>query len=42
MKIVTIKNVTFGDDGLGLIAGLCVIESREHSLKIVNVIQAIT
>ena len=42
MKIVSIKNVTFGEDGLGLIAGPCVIESREHSLKIANAIQEIT
>jgi len=41
MKIVSIKNVTFGEDGLGLIAGPCVIESREHSLKIANAIQEI-
>ncbi len=42
MKIISIKNVTFGEDGLGLIAGPCVIESREHSLKIANAIQEIT
>ncbi len=42
MKIVSIKNVTFGENGLGLIAGPCVIESREHSLKIANAIQEIT
>ena len=42
MKIVSIKNVTFGEDRLGLIAGPCVIESREHSLKIANAIQEIT
>ena len=42
MKIVSIKNVTFGEDGLGFIAGPCVIESREHSLKIANAIQEIT
>ena len=42
MKIVSIKNVTYGEDGLGLIAGPCVIESREHSLKIANAIQEIT
>ena len=42
MKIISIKNVTFGENALGLIAGPCVIESREHSLKIANAIQEIT
>ena len=42
MKIVSIKNVTFGENDLGLIAGPCVIESREHSLRIANAIQEIT
>ena len=42
MKIISIKNVTFGENTLGLIAGPCVIESREHSLKIANAIQEIT
>jgi len=42
MKIVSIKNVTFGENVLGLIAGPCVIESREHSLRVANAIQEIT
>ena len=42
MKIVSIKNVTFGGNTLGLIAGPCVIESRSHSLKMANAIQEIT
>ena len=42
MNIVSIKNVPFGENTLGLIAGPCVIESREHSLRIANEIQEIT
>ncbi|MGY8763804.1 MAG: 3-deoxy-8-phosphooctulonate synthase [Fidelibacterota bacterium] len=42
MKIVSIKNVTFGGNTLGLIAGPCVIESRSHSLKMANAIQEIS
>jgi 2-dehydro-3-deoxyphosphooctonate aldolase (KDO 8-P synthase) len=42
MKIVSIENVSFGENTLGLIAGPCVIESREHSLRIANAIQEIT
>jgi 2-dehydro-3-deoxyphosphooctonate aldolase (KDO 8-P synthase) len=42
MKIVSIKNVIFGENVLGLIAGPCVIESREHSLRVANAIQEIT
>ena len=32
MKNVAVKNVTFGKDELGLIAGPCVIESLDHAL----------
>ena len=32
MKNVAIKNVIFGKDELGLIAGPCVIESLDHAL----------
>ena len=42
MKKVSIKNVTFGGDTLGLIAGPCVIESRDHALKMANAIQDIS
>lgn len=31
-KIVTVKNVSFGGDPLPVIAGPCVIESRDHAL----------
>lgn len=41
MKIVSIKNVTFGGDTLGLIAGPCVIESKDHALKMATAIQEI-
>ena len=41
MKKVSIKNVTFGGNELGLIAGPCVIESRDHALKMANAIQEI-
>jgi len=42
MNIVSIKNVTFGGKDLGLIAGPCVIESRDHTLKMATAIQDIS
>jgi len=42
MKIVSVNNVTFGDDSLGLIAGPCVIENRDHTLKMANAIKDIS
>ena len=42
MKTVTIGSVEFGGTKLGLIAGPCVIESREHALKMANSIKKIT
>ena len=42
MKIVSIGQVKFGGDALGLIAGPCVIESRDHALKMANAIQEIS
>ena len=33
MNIVSIKNKTFGDKQLGIIAGPCVIESNDHAVK---------
>ena len=42
MKRVSIKNVIFGGDTLGLIAGPCVIESREHAMVMANSIKEIS
>lgn len=42
MKIVSVNNVTFGDYSLGLIAGPCVIENRDHTLKMANAIKDIS
>jgi len=42
MKIVSIGQVKFGGEALGLIAGPCVIESRDHALKMANAIQEIS
>ena len=42
MKEVKIGNVTFSDKRLGIIAGPCVIESRDHSLRMANEIKKIS
>ena len=42
MKTVSIRNVTFGGSELGLIMGPCVIESRDHALKMANAIREIS
>ena len=42
MKKVTIGNVTYNDGLFPLIAGPCVIESRDHSLYMAEEIQKIT
>ncbi|MFL2983606.1 MAG: 3-deoxy-8-phosphooctulonate synthase [Candidatus Neomarinimicrobiota bacterium] len=42
MKNVSIKNVSFGHDGLGFILGPCVIESSDHLLKMAYGIRQIT
>ena len=42
MKEVKIGNVTFSEKHLGIIAGPCVIESRDHSLRIANEIKKIS
>ena len=42
MKEVKIGNVTFSDKHLGIIAGPCVIESRDHSLRMANEIKKIS
>ena len=42
MKKVTIGNVTYNDGLFPLIAGPCVIESRDHSLHVAEEIQKIT
>ncbi|MBN4081130.1 3-deoxy-8-phosphooctulonate synthase [Caldithrix abyssi] len=41
-KQIQVGNVVFGNDSLPLIAGPCVIESRDHSLKMAESIKAIT
>ena len=33
LKEIKVGEVIFGDNNLGIIAGPCVIENREHSLK---------
>ena len=42
MKEVKIGNVTFSDKHLGIIAGPCVIEDRDHSLRMANEIKKIS
>ena len=42
MKEVNIGNVTFSEKHLGIIAGPCVIESRDHSLRMANEIKKIS
>ena len=42
MKEVKIGNVTFSEKHLGIIAGPCVIESRDHSLRIASEIKKIS
>ena len=41
MKTISIKNVSFGQDELGFIAGPCVIESNDHALKMADAINDI-
>ena len=41
-KEVNVGNVVFGSDALPLIAGPCVIESLDHSLKMAESIRTIT
>ena len=41
-KRVNVANVEFGGDALPLIAGPCVIESRDHSLKMAESIRLVT
>ena len=41
-KKVIVGNVEFGGDALPLIAGPCVIESRDHSLKMAEAIRLVT
>ena len=42
MKEVKIGNVTFSEKHLGIIAGPCVIKSRDHSLRMANEIKKIS
>jgi len=41
MKTIAIKDVLFGHDELGFIAGPCVIESNDHALKMAGAIKEI-
>ena len=41
MKTISIKNVSFGQDELGFIAGPCVIENNDHALKMADGIKEI-
>ena len=41
MKTVSVGSVSFGGGAFGLIAGPCVIESRDHALKMSTAIQVI-
>ena len=41
MKEIKVGEVIFGENNLGIIAGPCVIESREHSLKMSSAINEI-
>ena len=42
MKEVKIGNDTFSDKKLGIIAGPCVIEDRDHSIRMANEIKRIS
>lgn len=42
MKTVSINEVKFGEQTLGLIAGPCVIESRDHALKMAIAIKVVS
>ena len=42
MKKIVIKNVEFGDKNFSIIAGPCVIENRDHALRMAESIQKIT
>ena len=42
MKEVKVGNVIFSEKHLGVIAGPCVIESRDHSLKMASEIKQIS
>ena len=42
MKDIKVGNVIFGKDNLGIIAGPCVIENRDHSLKMSYAIKEVS
>ena len=42
MKDIKVGNVIFGKDNLGIIAGPCVIENRDHSLEMSNAIKEVS
>ena len=42
LKEIKVGEVVFGDNNLGIIAGPCVIENRDHSLKMSTAINGIS
>ena len=42
MKDIKVGNVIFGKDNLGIIAGPCVIENRDHSLEMSYAIKEVS
>ena len=42
MRDIKIGNVIFGEDNLGIIAGPCVIENRDHSLEMSYAIKGVS
>ena len=42
MRDIKVGNVIFGKDNLGIIAGPCVIENRDHSLEMSNAIKEVS
>ena len=42
MKDIKVGNVIFGKDNLGIIAGPCVIENRDHSLEMSYAIREVS
>ena len=42
LKEIKVGEVVFGDNNIGIIAGPCVIENRDHSLKMSSAINEIS
>ena len=42
MRDIKVGNVIFGKDNLGIIAGPCVIENRDHSLEMSYAIKEVS